>query len=74
MAVKFIEACDAYQLRLFGLLAIYGLRASEPCLLFHEHLRGDWLDVPCLPELGYYTKAAAKNGSRSYPVWTGCWG
>ena len=56
MAVEFLEACDAYQLRLFGPMAIYGLRASEPCLLFHEHLRGDWLDVPCLPELAYYTK------------------
>ena len=56
MAVEFIEACDAYQLRLFGPIAIYGLRASEPCLLFHEHLHGDWLDVPCLPELAYYTK------------------
>jgi len=56
MAVEFIEACDGYQLRLFAPMALYGLRASEPCFLFQEHLRGDWLDVPCLPELAYYTK------------------
>jgi len=56
MAIEFLEACDSYQLRLFGLMALYGLRASEPCFLFEEHLRGDWLDVPCLPELAYCTK------------------
>ena len=56
MAVDFLAACDAYQLRLFAPLAIYGLRASEPCLLLHERLRSDWLDVPCLPDLAYYTK------------------
>ena len=56
MAVEFLEACDSYQLRLFAPIALYGLRASEPCFLFEEHLREDWLDVPCLPELAYYTK------------------
>jgi integrase len=56
MAVGFLAACDVYQLRLFGPLAIYGLRASEPCLLLHERLGNNWLDVPCLPELCYFTK------------------
>ena len=33
---------------------VYG--PSEPCLLFREHFHGGWLDVPCLPDLDYYTK------------------
>ncbi len=56
MAAEFLGACDAYQLRLFGPLAVYGLRAGEPCFFFCEHLHGGWLDVPCLPELAYFTK------------------
>jgi hypothetical protein len=56
MAVEFLDACDAYQLRLFGPVIVFGLRAAEPCLLFYEHVRDDWLTVPCLPELDYYTK------------------
>ena len=56
MAVSFLRACDAYQLRLFAPMAIYGLRAGEPCMLFHEHFGGGWLNVPCLPELAFYTK------------------
>ena len=44
MAAEFLRACDTYQLRLFAPIAIYGLRASEPCFLFYEHLNGDWLD------------------------------
>jgi len=56
MAAEFLGACDAYQLRLFGPMALYGLRAAEPCFLFHEHLDNDWLKVPCLPELAYDTK------------------
>ena len=56
MAVNFLTACDAYQLRLFGPFAIYGMRASEPCMLLREQLGDNWLDVPCLPELCYFTK------------------
>jgi integrase len=56
MAVGFLKACDAYQLRLFAPLALYGLRAAEPCMLFHEHLGQDWLSVVCLPDLAYETK------------------
>jgi hypothetical protein len=56
MAVAFIETCDLYQLRLFGPLILFGLRAAEPCLLFRAHLETDWLRVCCIPELGYFTK------------------
>jgi integrase len=56
MAVDFINACDAFQLRLFAPLTVYGLRAAEPCFLLYEHLDQDWLRVPCMPELAYQTK------------------
>ena len=56
MAAEFLLACDAYQLQLFAPLVFFGLRASEPCYLFGEHLEDGWLRVPCLPDLGYVTK------------------
>jgi hypothetical protein len=56
MAIDFVGACDAYQLRLFAPLLLFGLRAAEPCLLFAEYLDGQWLRVPCNPELDYQTK------------------
>ena len=56
MATQFLEACDAYQLTLFAPFVVFGLRASEPCFVFAEHLEDGWLRVPCLPELGYETK------------------
>jgi len=56
MAAEFLGACDVYQLRLFAPLIFFGLRASEPCYLFREHLQQGWLRVPCLPELAYQTK------------------
>jgi integrase len=56
MAAEFLLACDAYQLRLFAPLVFFGLRASEPCYLFGEHVDDGWLRVPCLPDLGYVTK------------------
>ena len=61
MAADFLGVCDAYQLRLFSPLVLYGLRAAEPCLLFSEHLHDGWLDVPCLRELDYYTKGRRKK-------------
>jgi integrase len=57
MAVDFLNACDAYQLRLFAPFTVYGLRAAEPCFLLHEHVDQDWLRVPCLPDLVYQTKS-----------------
>lgn len=58
MAAELLVACDAVQLSLFAMLALYGLRASEPCFLFREDLdiEGGWLKVPCRPELAYVTK------------------
>lgn len=56
MACDFLRECNRQQLRLFVPIVLFGLRASEPCFLFHEHVAGDWLRVPNLPELAYQTK------------------
>ncbi|HEY1376060.1 MAG TPA: hypothetical protein VGF55_04670 [Gemmataceae bacterium] len=56
MAVALIRACDCFQLRLFAPLALFGLRAAEPCFLLSEDLSDGWLLVPCRPELGVTTK------------------
>ena len=56
MAIDLIRACDAFQLRLFVPLLVFGLRAAEPCVLFADHLHDGWLSVPCIPELGLLTK------------------
>ncbi len=56
MAIDIVAACDRFQLRLFGPMLLFGLRASEPCFLFAEYLDGPWLRVPCNPDLGYRTK------------------
>ena len=56
MAVQFLTICDPFQLRLFAPLILYGLRASEPCLIFREDLPEGWLHVLGHPEIGYDTK------------------
>lgn len=56
MAVELVGACDAFQLRLFVPLLVFGLRAAEPCALFADHLHDGWLSVPCVPDLGLLTK------------------
>jgi len=56
MACKFLQNCDDYQLRLFSPIILFGLRASEPCLIFQEDLDAEWLRVIGRPELGYDTK------------------
>ncbi len=56
MAVDFVMACDTYQLKLFSPLIFYGLRPSELCFLFEEHLDQAWMRVVCQPELDYFTK------------------
>jgi hypothetical protein len=56
MAVDLLQASDPYQLQLFAPLLLFGLRASEPRYLFREHLSDEWLRVPCIEELGYWTK------------------
>jgi hypothetical protein len=56
MAVAFVQVCDKYQLRLFSLLMLYGLRAAEPCFLFQEQAERGWLNVNCDPQLDYFVK------------------
>jgi hypothetical protein len=56
MALDLVAACDAWQLRLFAPLLLFGLRAAEPCFLFREYLAGGWLQVPCNPDLNVKTK------------------
>lgn len=56
MAAQFLRGCDDYQLRLFVPLIFLGLRAAEPCFLFHEYLEDSWLRVPCNAALEYSTK------------------
>ena len=56
MASEFIQNCDSYQFPLFAPIILFGLRASEPCLIFREDLDAEWLRVIGRPELGYDTK------------------
>lgn len=56
MAIELICACDAFQLRLFVPMLLFGLRAAEPCFLFHEHIDDHWLRVWNIPDLAYRTK------------------
>jgi hypothetical protein len=56
MAVDFLSACDAFQLKLFAPLILYGLRSAEPCFLFAEHQKGGWVRVQCIDGLLYKTK------------------
>ena len=56
MATDFVRACDHHQLRLMASIIFGGLRAAEPCCLFHEHLGDGWLRIGCLPDLAYATK------------------
>lgn len=56
MALDLMKACDRFQLLLFAPLLLFGLRAAEPCYLFHEYFEGNWLKVPCNPDLVYRTK------------------
>jgi integrase len=56
MAFRMIEACDRYALGVLAPLFLYGLRASEPIFLFHEHVAEDWVRFPCIEGLNYQTK------------------
>lgn len=56
MAADFLRACDEYQRRLFLLIIFFGLRASEPSMLFYEQVRDDFLRVESIPSLEYTTK------------------
>jgi integrase len=56
MAAQFIRTCDDYQKTLFLPMVLYGLRASEPIMLFHENIESEWIKVPCIEGLDYFTK------------------
>jgi integrase len=56
MAAQFLRSCDAFQLRLFTPIVLYGLRATEPAFVFREYIDEDWFKVVCLPTLNYSTK------------------
>ena len=56
MAQEFFSSCDLYQLRLFAPIALYGLRPSELCFLFREHIDQHTLVILCQPDLDYLTK------------------
>jgi hypothetical protein len=56
MGVDFLLGCDAHQLRLFAPIILYGLRATEPCFLFGDHVKDGWLMVQCIDGLAYRTK------------------
>lgn len=56
MSAAFLNACDAWQLRLFSPVVFYGLRPSELIFLFQESLTETFLDVTCVESLGHMTK------------------
>jgi len=56
MAIEFISVCDRFQLQIFALIVLYGLRPSELCFLFHESVVDGWLHVVCDPALNYVSK------------------
>lgn len=74
MAIDFIAACDALQLRLFAPLLLFGLRAAEPCFLFREYFEADWVRVPNNADLDYRTKGRRDKRfpliSDLEPFWT----
>jgi len=66
MAAEFLSACSAPEKKLFAPMILFGLRASEPCYLFREHLTENGLEVPNIDDLDYFTKG--RRGKR-FP-WT----
>lgn len=74
MALDLVRSCDRWQLRLFAPMLLFGLRASEPCYLFHEYLQDGWLRVPCNPDLGYQTKGGRDKRFPLVPELEPLWG
>ena len=56
MAMDFVNACDAYQLRIYTPVILYGLRPGELLFLFREYVNDRFLRVPCNEALQYLTK------------------
>lgn len=74
MAEAFLLSCDSYQLSLFGPMVLFGLRASEPIFLFHEHCSDGFLTVGCLPEIDYWTKGRRSKRLPLLERLNGLWG
>lgn len=56
MTAEFILKCDLFQLPIFSVLALYGLRPGELGWLFGEDMSDGWFRVAGIPELSYSTK------------------
>lgn len=56
MTAEFILQCDIFQLPIFSVLALYGLRPGELGWLFGEDMSNGWFRVAGLPDLSYSTK------------------
>ena len=65
MAVELIRAADYFQLQVLTPIMLYGLRPAELGWIFIEHLKEDWLKVPCIPELEYTTKG---RRNKQFPI------
>ena len=68
MAIDLIDNCDSFQLPIFGALLLYGLRPGELGWMFHEEIEAKWVQVPCKPELDYYTKVDRIRSFHSSPT------
>ncbi len=56
MAAEFLKVCDAYQLRLFAPIILWGLRPTEAIWMFRENMDGAFLRHTCVDDLNYTTK------------------
>jgi len=73
MAERFLEACDGYAIRVMAPLIFYGLRPSETIFLFHEHIDDRWVGVPCIEDLGYFTKGVRDKKLPCIELLVGMW-
>jgi hypothetical protein len=65
MGLSLLKACDAFQLRLFAPMLLFGLRAAEPCFLFAAYVADGWFQVPCNVDLNVKTKGRL---SKRFPL------
>jgi hypothetical protein len=56
MAARFLRCCDRFQLPVFALTTLYGVRPSELTFLFLENISDGWLHSACNPALHYFSK------------------
>lgn len=65
MAAEWLQHCDAYQVRLFAPLILFGLRAAELAWVLVEDVDADWFHVRCHEELDHLTKGMR---DKKFPV------